>query len=74
MKRNKSVLCALLVGSMFLSACGSTSVEKTSTDTSYTDVQDASGDQSSAQKANVTGMIEKIENNTITLATMEMPS
>lgn len=78
MKRNKSVLFALLVGSMLLTACSSTSVEKKETDTSFSDVQDESGDQSSTQEVadsgTVTGMIQKIENNTITLATMQMPS
>ncbi|MED9904715.1 MAG: hypothetical protein UFG06_11095 [Lachnospiraceae bacterium] len=74
MKRKKMMVCTLLAGSMLLAACGSKSAEDTVTDTT-TYSQSESANQSAAQEASdtVTGMIQSMEDSTITLAIMNMP-
>ena len=75
MKRKKMMVCTLLAGSMLLAACGSKSAENTVTDTT-TYSQSESANQSTAQEASdtVTGMIQSMEDSTITLAIMNMPN
>lgn len=75
MKRKKLFICALLAGSMLLSACGSKSSETADTDTAI-DSQSEAANESSDQEASdtVTGMIQSIEDNTITLAIMNAPA
>ena len=75
MKRKKLFICALLAGSMLLSACGSKSSETADTDTAI-DSQSEAANESSEQEASdtVTGMIQSIEDNTITLAIMNAPA
>ena len=75
MKRKKMMVCTLLAGSMLLAACGSKSAENTVTDTT-TYSQSESANQSAAQEASdtVTGMIQSMEDSTITLAIMNMPN